>query len=121
MPVAFPLESVSTSRAIALAITSTLPVFNAGFTKTEDDEKSPYTVQPRLHCEQKKQAPLSLLIGLVRIDKRDGITGMFNEVPASLIKSSCNLGLGGGRKILSGSLGRFSFEPNTPIKRSILS
>src|SRR6267154_1703443 len=100
---------------MALASTSTLPVFKAGLTNTEEDEKSPYTVQPRLHCEQKKQEPRSLLMGFVRIDNREGMTGICNAVPASLINSSCNLGLGGGRKILSGSLGKFSFEPNTPI------
>src|SRR5258706_14305192 len=54
LPISLPAESVRTSRAIALAITSTLPVFTAGFTKTDDEEKSPYTVQPLLHCEQKK-------------------------------------------------------------------
>ena len=63
---------------MALGITSTLPVFNAGLTNTEEEEKSPYTVHPLLHCEQKKQAPLSLLIGFVKIENREGITGIFN-------------------------------------------
>ncbi len=121
MPVASPFALVITSRAIAFGITSTLPVLSAGLTKTEEEEKSAYTVQPLLHCEQKKQAPRSLLIGFVRIDKREGITGISNLPPASLIKSSCNLGFGGGRKILSGSLGRFSLDPNTPINLSTLS
>src|SRR6185312_11588821 len=40
-PVARPLASVSTSRTIALAITFRLPVFIAGITRHEDDEKSP--------------------------------------------------------------------------------
>src|SRR5579859_770937 len=101
-PVALPSLSVNTSRAMALAITSTFPVFKAGFTSTDDDEKSPYTVQPRLHCEQKKHWPRSLLIGFVRMDRREGMTGIFRAVPASLMRSSCSLGLGGGRKIPSG-------------------
>src|SRR5258708_22612059 len=100
---------------MALASTSTLPVFKAGLTNTEEDEKSPYTVQPRLHCEQKKHEPRFLLIGLVRMDSREGVTGIFNAVPASLINNSCNLALGGGRKILSGSLRKFSFAPTTPM------
>ena len=50
--VAFPSLSVSTSRAIALVNRSTLPVFIAGFIKTDEDEKSAYTVHPRLHWLQ---------------------------------------------------------------------
>ena len=49
---ASPSSFVNTSRAMADTITSTLPVFRAGFTSTEEEEKSPYTVQPRLHCAQ---------------------------------------------------------------------
>ena len=49
MPTAFPSLSVITSRAIAPVIKSTLPVNNAGRTKTEEEEKSPYTLQERLH------------------------------------------------------------------------
>ena len=41
MPFAFPSLSVKTSRAIAPVIMSTLPVITAGFTNTEEDEKSP--------------------------------------------------------------------------------
>ena len=52
MPVAFPSLFVNTSRAIALVNRSTLPVANAGFTNTDEEEKSAYTVQPRLHWLQ---------------------------------------------------------------------
>src|SRR3954471_5756550 len=122
MPVASPVFlSVNTSRAIALVTRSTLPVDNAGITRHEDAEKSAYALQLRPHCEQKKQEPLSLLIGLVSIDKRDGITGTPIPVAAFLIISSCRRGLGGGRKMPSGSLGKPSLEPNTPNRRSILS
>jgi hypothetical protein len=62
-----------------------------------------------------------LLIGFVRIDKREGITGIFNDLPAVVMNISCNLGFGGGRKMLSGSFGRFSFEPKTPTSLSTLS
>src|SRR5688572_7699372 len=53
-PVALPsLLLVITSRAMALAMTSTLPVLIAGFTRTDDDEKSAYaTLQPLLHWPQ---------------------------------------------------------------------
>src|SRR5688572_24898600 len=51
-PVALPSPLIVTSRAIAFGITSTFPVATAGFTRTDDDEKSACTVQPRLHCLQ---------------------------------------------------------------------
>src|SRR5688572_18688014 len=51
-PVATPSSLVRTSRTIALAMMSTLPVSIAGFTNTDEDEKSACTVHPRLHCEQ---------------------------------------------------------------------
>src|SRR5688572_32573526 len=73
-PVASPSLFVRTSRAIALGITSMLPVAIAGFTRTDDDEKSAYTWQPLLHCEQKKHEPRSSLIAFVRIERREGIT-----------------------------------------------
>src|SRR5690349_11644445 len=56
-PVAFPSSLVNTSRTIAFGMISTFPVAIAGFTRTEDEEKSPCTVHPRLHWRQKKQAP----------------------------------------------------------------
>ena len=49
MPFAFPSLSVITSRAMAPVIKSTFPVITAGLTKTEEEEKSPYTLQERLH------------------------------------------------------------------------
>src|SRR4030081_1851328 len=100
---------------MAFVIRSTLPVATAGFTSTEDEEKSAYTLQLRPHCAQKKQAPRSLLICFVRMDKRAGITGIPARRALFFIKSSCKRGLGGGRKIPSGSLGKPSFVPNTPI------
>ncbi len=105
-PVAFPSASVMTSRAMALGMTSTLPVSTAGFTSTEEDEKSPYTWHPRLHWLQKKHAPRLSLSGngRVRIERREGITGMFSFCPAFFMYSSCSRGLGGGRNIPSGSL-----------------
>ncbi len=58
-------------------------------------------LQLRLHCAQKKQAPLSVVLSIffVRIDKREGITFTPAVVAASLINNSCNRGLGGGKKI----------------------
>src|SRR5687768_10584396 len=108
---------------MAFGITSTLPVASAGFTKTEDEEKSAYTEQPRLHCAQKKHDPLSLLFssGLVKIESLDGITGIPSLDPASLKNRSSKRGFGGGRKIPSGSLGMFSTEPKTPMSLSTLS
>src|SRR5450631_198565 len=106
---------------MALVTRSILPVSNAGMTRQEEAEKSPYTLQLRPHCAQKKQAPRSLLICLVRIESLEGITGMPALLPAFFIKSSCRRGLGGGRKIPSGSLGRPSLDPNTPNIRSMVS
>src|SRR5688572_5131162 len=51
-PVATPSLLVKTSRAIALGMMSTFPVAIAGFTRTDDEEKSAWTVHPLLHCEQ---------------------------------------------------------------------
>ena len=42
----------------------------------------------------------------VRIDRRDGTTGIFSRSQAFLIRSSCARGFGGGRKMPSGSLCR---------------
>src|SRR5579862_2511970 len=120
-PVARPSLFVSTSRAIALVTKSTLFVFSAGITRQDDEEKSPYTLQLRPHCAQKKHAPRSLFICLVRIDKREGITGTPILFPAFLINNSCSLGFGGGRKIPSGSFSRPSLVPKTPSILSILS
>src|SRR5690606_15566963 len=105
-PVALPDSSVITSRTIAFGMTSTLPDSSAGFTSTDEEEKSPYTVHPRLHCAQKKHAPRFWLSGSgrVSIESRDGMTGIFSFFAPSLMKSSCSRGLGGGRKIPSGSL-----------------
>src|SRR5690606_27089192 len=102
---------------------STLPDCSAGFTSTDDDEKSPYTVQPRLHCAQKKHAPRSLLSGsgLVKMESREGITGMSNFFAPSLMKSSWSRGFGGGRKMPSGSLKMPSFDPKTPMSWLTLS
>src|SRR5271163_3773956 len=94
---------------------SRFPVAKAGFINTEEEEKSPYTLQLRPHWAQKKQAPRSLLIALVNMDLREGITGIPMPEAAFFRKSSCNLGLGGGRNMPSGSLGKPSLVPNTPI------
>ncbi|MOA21675.1 hypothetical protein D3C78_1421790 [compost metagenome] len=51
-PIAIPSSLVSTSRTMALSITFRFPVFIAGITKQEDEEKSPYTLQARPHCPQ---------------------------------------------------------------------
>src|ERR1700722_541782 len=99
---------------MAFVTRSIFPVPNAGITRQEEAEKSPYTLQLRPHCAQKKQAPLSLLICLVRMDRRDGITGTPTRLPAFFMNSSCSLGLGGGRKMPSGSLNNPSLVPNTP-------
>src|SRR5882757_5244594 len=121
MPEARPSFSVITSRAIAFVIKSIFPVSSAGMTRQEEAEKSPYTLQLRPHCAQKKHAPLSLFICLVRMESLEGITGTPTRLPAFFMKSSCSLGLGGGRKIPSGSLNNPSLVPKTPSIRSILS
>src|ERR1043166_9891410 len=50
--VANPSLFVSTSRAIAFVTRSTLPVFIAGITRQDEDEKSAYILQLRPHCAQ---------------------------------------------------------------------
>src|SRR5882757_2970830 len=99
---------------MALVMRSILPVAIAGITRQEEAEKSAYTLQLRPHCAQKKHAPLSLFICLVRMESLEGITGTPTRLPAFFMKSSCSLGFGGGRKIPSGSLYNPSFVPNTP-------
>src|SRR5687767_7666487 len=51
-PVALPSSLVNTSRTMAFGIMSTLPVAMAGFTRTEDEEKSACTAHPLPHCRQ---------------------------------------------------------------------
>ena len=52
-PVAKPVAgSVNTSRAIANGNMVKLPVAAEGLINTDDDEKSAYAEQPRLHCPQ---------------------------------------------------------------------
>src|SRR5581483_11735623 len=51
-PVARPLESVVTSRAIALLMMRSLPVASAGGSKTDGDEKFACVAQPRPHWPQ---------------------------------------------------------------------
>src|SRR5262249_17454443 len=97
------------------------PVFRAGITRQEEEEKSPYTLQLRPHWAQKKHWPRSLLICLVRIESREGMTGTPTLPAAFLIISSCNRGLGGGRKKPSGSFSRPPLVPNTRSSLSILS
>src|ERR1700759_637440 len=87
-PVAIPSLSVSTSRAMAFVTRSIFSVFIAGITRQEEAEKSPYTLQLRPHCAQKKHCPLSALICLVRMDRREGMTGTPTLVPAFFMNSS---------------------------------
>src|SRR5450432_4486355 len=98
---------------------SILPVSRAGMIRQDEAEKSPYTLQLRPHWAQKKQAPLSLLICFVRMESLEGITGMPILLPAFFIKRSCRRGLGGGRKMPSGSFGNHSLVPRTHSMRSI--
>src|ERR1700750_1141354 len=103
---------------------STLPVFIAGYINTLGEEKSAFAILQFLpHWAQKKQDFLSVSfsIGLVRIESRDGITLTPDCCAAFFTNSSCNLGLGGGRKNPSGSLSNPSLVPNTPMSLSILS
>ena len=51
-PVARPLSSVSTSRAIALVMMRSLPVASAGGSSTDGDEKFEWVAQPRPHWPQ---------------------------------------------------------------------
>src|SRR5690606_35638228 len=51
-PLASPRLSVSTSRTMAWSIALRLPVFIAGITRQDEEEKSPYTLHARPHCPQ---------------------------------------------------------------------
>jgi hypothetical protein len=55
------------------------------------------------------------------MESREGMTGTPTLPAAFLMKTSCSLGFGGGRKNPSGSFGNPSLVPNTPIILSILS
>lgn len=72
---ACPSWSVVTSRAIAWVIRVTLPVWRAGSSSTGGAEKFECVVQPRLHCAQWWQGARPLCCS-VRIERRDGMTGM---------------------------------------------
>ena len=89
----------------------------AGITRAEEEEKSAYILQLRLHCPQKKQACLSLLLGKasVRTDPLPGNTVTPTVLAAFTINNSFKRGLGGGRKMPSGSLSIPSLLPYTPI------
>src|SRR6185436_20402428 len=107
-PVARPFLSVNTSLTMALDMSSRLPVFNAGITRQEEDEKSAYTLQLRPHSPQKKQEPLSLLPGnrSVNMDPLPGITFTPAFAAPFMIKSSGSLGFGGFRNMPSGSFSK---------------
>src|SRR5574343_742186 len=109
---------------MAFGNTSILPVAMAGFTNTDDEEKSAYaTLQARLHWPQYIHSPRSLLSGkaFVRMDKREGITFTPAFCAPFLMINSCKRGLGGGRKIPSGSFSNPSLLPKTPNMRSMRS
>jgi hypothetical protein len=65
-----------------------MPVASAGFTSTEDEEKSAYIWQPLLHCPQKKQEPRWSFNFFVRMDSREGMTRTPAWVAAFFINNS---------------------------------
>jgi hypothetical protein len=117
-PVASPSLLVSTSRAIALEITSTLPVFMAG--------RSAHWVKKNrlwqycnydctVHRKNKRRDLHHFRWALVSMDKREGITFTPACVAPFLIISSCRRGRGGGKKNPSGSFSNPSLVPKMPI------
>ena len=112
---------VNTSRAMALVTRSTFPVLRAGIIKCRGRGKIRIYFATAATLRAIKTTARDLYLLFVRIDKREGITGIPIFVAAFLINNSCSLGFGGGRKMPSGSLSNPSLVPNTPSNLSILS